>query len=397
MTDEEPPFGFDPYSPKLARMGDFWREGHNNYEADRRKAREVDLHYHGAVRQVVADAAGFGVRAVTWAARQGISQYLDLGSGMLTGDCTHRTARAVIPAARVAYVDHDPEVIDETEVILDKDGHEGIAAVRADLRDPGAVLAAPGLLGVIDPGAPACVILALVLQFVPAEQAREAVAGYAARLAAGSVVVISVPRNDDPESFAEGRAVWDGELHNHSRQEVTGFFGDLLELVPPGLVVARGWRGGMPDADVSPGLPVYVLGGGAWKPLGRWMTSPSTNRVTCCAVTLLSVRSAPSFARIACEASALAISRACAAAVRSSGVASAIRVDSSAVKSWPSARLDGCIGSRLLISSSTCGRTVIVPSLLAGLISGVHKPPPPRILWRFGGVATAGGCCHWSP
>jgi hypothetical protein len=37
-------------------------------------------------------------------------------------------------------------------------------------------------------------------------------------------------------------------------------------MIPPGLVVARGWRGGMQDAVVSPAGPAYILGGAARKP-----------------------------------------------------------------------------------------------------------------------------------
>ncbi|MGD0606173.1 MAG: SAM-dependent methyltransferase [Streptosporangiaceae bacterium] len=62
-----------------------------------------------------------------------------------------------------------------------------------------------------------------------------------------------------PGVVRRARAAWPGELYNHSREEVAGFFGGL-ELVAPGLVVARGWRGGMRDT-ISPAGPVYAFGG----------------------------------------------------------------------------------------------------------------------------------------
>ena len=260
---------FDPYTPKPARMYDYWRGGHTNYAADRRKADEIKGWYP-AIGQMVADNAAFTGRAVTWAARNGISQFLDLGSGLPAGDCAHATARMVIPDARVAYVDHDREVTDEARLIIDKDGGKGIAVVRADLRDPAAVLADPGLRNVVALDEPACVILAMVFEFMPARTAREVVAGYARRLAPGSLVVISVLRNDDPASFTEVRAVWPGgELYNHTREEIVSFFGAGLEMIPPSLVVARGWRGGMQAANIAPARPTYVLGGAGQKPLAR--------------------------------------------------------------------------------------------------------------------------------
>ena len=50
--------------------------------------------------------------AVTRIARHGVDQYLDVGAGLPTRPSTHATARALLPAARVAYVDRDPVVID---------------------------------------------------------------------------------------------------------------------------------------------------------------------------------------------------------------------------------------------------------------------------------------------
>lgn len=49
-------------------------------------------------------------RAVTWVARQGVAQFIDLGCGLPTSPNTHETARAVIPDAVVVYVDNGPIV-----------------------------------------------------------------------------------------------------------------------------------------------------------------------------------------------------------------------------------------------------------------------------------------------
>jgi hypothetical protein len=40
-----PPAAFDPHAPKTARMYDYWRDGHSNYEADHRKADEIERLY----------------------------------------------------------------------------------------------------------------------------------------------------------------------------------------------------------------------------------------------------------------------------------------------------------------------------------------------------------------
>ena len=53
----------------------------------------------------------FLARAVTWVAEQGITQFIDAGAGMPTSPATHETAQAVVPGARVAYIDNDPVVL----------------------------------------------------------------------------------------------------------------------------------------------------------------------------------------------------------------------------------------------------------------------------------------------
>ncbi|MGH3152859.1 MAG: SAM-dependent methyltransferase [Streptosporangiaceae bacterium] len=98
----------------------------------------------------------FVTRAVTWAVGQGISQFLDLGAGLPASPAVHQAARAVLPAARVAYVDNDPVVLAHARALLATD--DGVTAVVADLRDPAAVLSGKELQAVIDPAQPTGVI-----------------------------------------------------------------------------------------------------------------------------------------------------------------------------------------------------------------------------------------------
>ena len=262
---------FDPYTPNQARIYDYWRGGHDNWQADRDLAAAIERLYP-AVRQMATANVLFAGRAVTWAAIQHrIRMFIDLGTGLPSGESVHRIARAVAPAARVAYVDTDPEAAREARRIL-RDAGDGVVFAEADLRDPGAVLADPSVGKLLSAGEPAMVLLTLVLQSMAAAKAREVVAAWAARLAPGSIIALSVPHNEDQESFEAVRALWPGELHNHSRDDALSFFGGL-QLVPPGLVLARGWRGDMPDADLPPGPPVYVLGGAGRKILGAVRTA----------------------------------------------------------------------------------------------------------------------------
>ena len=60
------------------------------------------------MRDVVRENRAFIARAVTWAAQEGIGQFADLGAGTPARPSVGDAARAVIPDARIAYIDHDP-------------------------------------------------------------------------------------------------------------------------------------------------------------------------------------------------------------------------------------------------------------------------------------------------
>ena len=120
-----------------------------------------------------------------------------------------------------------------------------------------AVLAHPRVTEVIDLAAPACVILGLVANKLAPERAREITAGYAERLAPGSVVVITVACNEDAGLSGRLAEAWGATarpLANYTLPEVAALFG-ALEILPPGVG---------PVARAGSGLLVAV-GEVAWK------------------------------------------------------------------------------------------------------------------------------------
>ncbi len=129
---------------------------------------------------------------------------------------------------------------------------QGVSVTRADLCAPAAVLAAPGVREVIDPAELACVIAAMVLHFMPPDEAAGVAAGYMRRLAPGSVLVVTAGRNEDPDRWEQVRAEWEAvtaiPLYNFSRAEFAALFADLEFIAAPGPVA--GPRGA-----------VYGLGG----------------------------------------------------------------------------------------------------------------------------------------
>ena len=254
--------GFDPSVPNTARVYNYWLGGKDHFPADRAEAACL-LEIYPPLRDLVRENRAFMIRAVSWAARQGIGQFIDLGAGLPASPAVHQAARAVLPAARVAYVDTDPVVLSHARALLTID--DGVTAAAADLRDPEAVLAHPELRAVIDLREPVCLILAAVLHFLGADAARAVTAEYARLVAPGSCAVISVACYDDhalgKQLAAEySAATW----HNHSRADVESFFAGL-EMVGPGVAEAGTWRPWQPE-PVLRRREGHVLAGVARKP-----------------------------------------------------------------------------------------------------------------------------------
>jgi O-methyltransferase involved in polyketide biosynthesis len=240
--------GFDPATPNTARiysrlLGGYSRllGGKDHFPADRAEA-DLLLEIYPPLADMVQENRAFIAKAVTWAAGEGIGQFLDRGAGLPAAPAVHQTARTVLPGARVAYVDTDPMVLSHARALL---AAPGVAAVAADLRDPAEVLADPELRAVIDLAEPVCVILGAVLHFLDADAARQVTAGYAQLIALGSCLVISVASYDD-EALAKRLAAeyTAGQFVNHTREDVVSFFAGL-ELVGPGVSEAATWRSWM--------------------------------------------------------------------------------------------------------------------------------------------------------
>ncbi len=258
MSGDSHALGFDANVPNIARVYDFFLGGKDNFAADRELAARIEELSPDWV-QACHDNRRFVGQVVTWAAGQGIRQFLDLGAGLPTHPAVHEVAREIIPDARVCYVDNDPVVVAHARALLTKP--VGVEVAVVDLSDPAGVLDDPTVTSIIDPSEPVGVILAMVLHFYDPVRARELVGGYASRLAPGSALAISCGRNDDPVMWQQMRENYTAATtYNHTRDELRSFFGSL-DLVPPGLTLASTWEGGVAEVPNQPPGPAYVLAG----------------------------------------------------------------------------------------------------------------------------------------
>jgi SAM-dependent methyltransferase len=255
MGAEGPVPDIDTSAPNIARMYDYWLGGKDNFAADR----EAADRYARAVPQIPQMAQqnrGFLRRAVRFCASEGITQFLDIGSGLPTNQNVHEVAQHASPQARVVYVDIDPVVVSHARALLTDRQTE---AVRADLCRPEQILASPEVRRLIDFSQPAAVLILSVLHAIPAQaDPLSAVARLRDALAPGSFLVIS--HADVSPAHAVGtqrlseaaRELVDSnqamaDVPARTGDEIAAFFGDFT-LAEPGLTDVWAWR---PDTAMT--------------------------------------------------------------------------------------------------------------------------------------------------
>jgi hypothetical protein len=140
------PEGLDPMRPSPARIYDYMLRGTHHFDVDA-DAGERLLTAVPEIRDCAWSNRGCHQRAAAWIARQGVKQFLDIGSGLPTVGNTHEVVSKIHPDARVVYVDNDPMVKLYSEGIVDPDR---IGVLCADLREPDTILGHPAVAELID-------------------------------------------------------------------------------------------------------------------------------------------------------------------------------------------------------------------------------------------------------
>jgi hypothetical protein len=248
---------FDAGKPTVARGYNYALGGKDNFAADRElHAQMMEIFPLGDV--LVRENREFLARAVEYVARQGVTQFIEVGSGMPASPATHEIASLVSPQARMAYVDNDPMVISHLNALQASPGQ--VAVVPGDVRCPGDILASPELTALIDPDQPIGLILTIILDYVEPAQAAKVMAELRDAMPDDSFVILSIGTNNNTPDLARNviEAYSAAQVHLHTREQVAGYLAGL-ELVDPGLTEARFWRV-PPPADDDP-RPADLLAG----------------------------------------------------------------------------------------------------------------------------------------
>ncbi|MBO0877710.1 MAG: SAM-dependent methyltransferase, partial [Pseudonocardia sp.] len=196
----------------------------------------------------------------------GISQFLDIGTGLPTMQNTHEVAQGIIPNSRIVYVDNDPIVLTYARALLTNTTSEGITTyINANLHDPEQIITAAR--NVLNFSQPVAVIISDILGHIADyDEARSIVSTLVEAVPSGSYLAVQDGTNTSTGAReAAARYAKTGALPYIMRPpgQVAGYLHGL-ERVEPGVVTVTGWR---PQANhVARPRPTDQYGGVARKP-----------------------------------------------------------------------------------------------------------------------------------
>ncbi|UGY94542.1 SAM-dependent methyltransferase [Streptomyces gobiensis] len=255
------PQGIDLSKPSVSRIYDYYLGGSHNFEVDREAARQAIEAFPGLPKIMQANRA-FMRRAVRYAVDQGITQFLDIGSGIPTFGNVHEVAQAASPQARVVYVDNDAVAVAHSRAVLE--GDDTTEVLAADLRSPQDILGSPEVSRLLDLERPVALLLVAVLHFIKDEEDPwKAISQVREAFAPGSLLILTHasteggPRTSDQgDEISKIYSNVGSRLMMRSHAEVARFF-EGFELIDPGLVSMPNWR---PEGPVDQEDPVVFSG-----------------------------------------------------------------------------------------------------------------------------------------
>jgi hypothetical protein len=236
-----------------ARVWNYLLGGKDNFAADRATG-DLILTLFPGIAHVARVQRRFLARAVRYlAAEAGITQFLDIGTGLPTANNTHQVAQQLAPHSRIVYVDNDPLVLVHAEALLTSAPGGVTSYIEADVRDPDAIVR--DAARTLDLSRPvALMMLGIMGQIDDSDEPGSIVAWLLDALPRGSHLALSDGTDTNPElnqAIAAYNQNSASSYHLRSPGQIAGFFAGL-DLVPPGVVTTSRWRPDVRDAEEEP-------------------------------------------------------------------------------------------------------------------------------------------------
>jgi SAM-dependent methyltransferase len=240
--------------------------GKDNFAADRQVVDSV-LRVAPEAPVIARGNRAFLRRAVRYLVGEaGITQLLDIGSGLPAAGNVHEIAHELNPSVHTMYVDNDPVVHVHGQALLADAVTTEV--VTADLRRPAELIEHPEIQDFLDFRQPVGLLLTAVMHHVDdKEDPAGIMAALRAAMAPGSYLVLSSFAWPGPEYPGEAQLVEEIERILHDQlgtgywreaDVVREWFGDWT-LIEPGLVPVAEWR---PDETGEPPLVAHGMIGG---------------------------------------------------------------------------------------------------------------------------------------
>lgn len=231
--------------PHGARVYDYFLGGKDNFAMDRQAAEHL-LEAFPGFRTAALSNRMWMHRAARYAAEQGITQFLDIGTGIPTSPNLHEVVQEVVPEARIVYADNDPIVLSHSRALLTSGPKGTTAYLEADVTDPRSIIESDEVRETLDLSKPVALSLVGVFHYLPdALKPYDLVKQLVEPLAPGSLLIFSHCTPDfAPDLWERAIQVYKadgGDAQVRSKEEVTRFF-DGLELVEPGVSVPFKWH-----------------------------------------------------------------------------------------------------------------------------------------------------------
>ena len=235
--------GIDLSRPSVARMYDYLLGGYHNFEIDRSIAEKTKIIYPDVALAAQVGRA-FLRRAVTYLTGKGITQFIDIGSGIPTSGHIHEILQAANIDGRVAYVDIDPVAVAHSKAILR--GSNNTSILLGDARDPEKIFTRIQESNIIDLNQPVALMFITLLQFIEdVRDSRNLIAHYRNYLAPDSYLAFTYGTTEGTppgvlEGFSKLSEASPTKAYYRNRDEIFGIF-EGYEFEEPGIVYAPLW------------------------------------------------------------------------------------------------------------------------------------------------------------